>query len=164
MLGGFFFFFSSRRRHTRCSRDWSSDVCSSDLRNTRSSARDVLADDLVFLDHRTHERSQLDIRANAVHCAVYVTDRDASPLDCREHGSRRIRSIAGDAADRDCGNYMGRREDLQSWDTDDGQTADDERTSKVGQGLTTTEDMQKLGWRRTAVLSEKGSGRAEMIQ
>src|SRR6266511_3148432 len=28
---GFFFFFSSRRRHTRCSRDWSSDVCSSDL-------------------------------------------------------------------------------------------------------------------------------------
>src|SRR5690606_39288356 len=26
-----FFFFSSRRRHTRFSRDWSSDVCSSDL-------------------------------------------------------------------------------------------------------------------------------------
>src|SRR5690606_40890951 len=25
------FFFSSRRRHTRFSRDWSSDVCSSDL-------------------------------------------------------------------------------------------------------------------------------------
>src|SRR3712207_7486080 len=27
-----FFFFSSRRRHTRYWRDWSSDVCSSDLR------------------------------------------------------------------------------------------------------------------------------------
>src|SRR5690606_40409037 len=27
-----YFFFSSRRRHTRFSRDWSSDVCSSDLR------------------------------------------------------------------------------------------------------------------------------------
>src|SRR5690554_7596709 len=27
------FFFSSRRRHTRCGRDWSSDVCSSDLGN-----------------------------------------------------------------------------------------------------------------------------------
>src|SRR5690606_40359995 len=26
-----YFFFSSRRRHTRFSRDWSSDVCSSDL-------------------------------------------------------------------------------------------------------------------------------------
>src|SRR2546422_3452015 len=31
-----FFFFSSRRRHTRCSRDWSSDVCSSDLSLTAS--------------------------------------------------------------------------------------------------------------------------------
>src|SRR5690606_40167618 len=28
-----YFFFSSRRRHTRFSRDWSSDVCSSDLSN-----------------------------------------------------------------------------------------------------------------------------------
>src|SRR6266498_5076888 len=38
-----FFFFSSRRRHTRCGRDWSSDVCSSDLgggdRQLRSIAR-----------------------------------------------------------------------------------------------------------------------------
>src|SRR5687768_18511546 len=31
MSSRMFFFFSSRRRHTRCSRDWSSDVCSSDL-------------------------------------------------------------------------------------------------------------------------------------
>src|SRR5207249_7755944 len=28
---GYLFFFSSRRRHTRSKRDWSSDVCSSDL-------------------------------------------------------------------------------------------------------------------------------------
>src|SRR5207247_8344074 len=28
---GVLFFFSSRRRHTRSTRDWSSDVCSSDL-------------------------------------------------------------------------------------------------------------------------------------
>src|SRR5687768_13404914 len=34
----FFFFFSSRRRHTRCSRDWSSDVCSSDLGQIGSQA------------------------------------------------------------------------------------------------------------------------------
>src|SRR5204863_3636816 len=32
----FFFFFSSRRRHTRSLRDWSSDVCSSDLRASES--------------------------------------------------------------------------------------------------------------------------------
>src|SRR3989475_12886663 len=37
MLFVFFFFFSSRRRHTRFDCDWSSDVCSSDLR-----ARDAL--------------------------------------------------------------------------------------------------------------------------
>src|SRR5207245_7612249 len=30
-ISGALFFFSSRRRHTRCYRDWSSDVCSSDL-------------------------------------------------------------------------------------------------------------------------------------
>src|SRR5690554_8073008 len=33
MMSVCFFFFSSRRRHTRCGRDWSSDVCSSDLVN-----------------------------------------------------------------------------------------------------------------------------------
>src|SRR5690606_40774399 len=32
------FFFSSRRRHTRFSRDWSSDVCSSDLQPAASTA------------------------------------------------------------------------------------------------------------------------------
>src|SRR5207245_477609 len=32
------FFFSSRRRHTRCYRDWSSDVCSSDLSTREGSA------------------------------------------------------------------------------------------------------------------------------
>src|SRR5207249_6516291 len=31
VLSRVFFFFSSRRRHTRSKRDWSSDVCSSDL-------------------------------------------------------------------------------------------------------------------------------------
>src|SRR5690554_2786475 len=38
----FFFFFSSRRRHTRCGRDWSSDVCSSDLKNTILEADDPI--------------------------------------------------------------------------------------------------------------------------
>src|SRR2546422_11014011 len=36
------FFFSSRRRHTSCSRDWSSDVCSSDL-NTPAEAERLYA-------------------------------------------------------------------------------------------------------------------------
>src|SRR5690606_41122162 len=42
----FFFFFSSRRRHTRFSRDWSSDVCSSDL----------FGDLRIFRGHRTGNR------------------------------------------------------------------------------------------------------------
>src|SRR5207253_4638896 len=47
-----FFFFSSRRRHTRWPRDWSSDVCSSDLadlaeaeRAAEREARRVLGED-----------------------------------------------------------------------------------------------------------------------
>src|SRR6266436_6876231 len=39
------FFFSCRRRHTRCSRDWSSDVCSSDL------TLDDLSQLLFLFDH-----------------------------------------------------------------------------------------------------------------
>src|SRR5712675_3589322 len=39
-----FFFFSSRRRHTRCSRDWSSDVCSSDLGSAIREAQDKVAE------------------------------------------------------------------------------------------------------------------------
>src|SRR2546421_8770203 len=35
----FVFFFSSRRRHTRSDRDWSSDVCSSDLLGLYESMR-----------------------------------------------------------------------------------------------------------------------------
>src|SRR5690606_40725663 len=43
------FFFSSRRRHTRFSRDWSSDVCSSDLiwRGLMLGNDDVLRADLI---------------------------------------------------------------------------------------------------------------------
>src|SRR5216683_3926900 len=39
MRADVFFFFSSRRRHTRSDRDWSSDVCSSDLALHRRGGR-----------------------------------------------------------------------------------------------------------------------------
>src|SRR3712207_8592420 len=45
MYGVFVFFFSSRRRHTRYWRDWSSDVCSSDL-----ALDDPVADPLPRVD------------------------------------------------------------------------------------------------------------------
>src|SRR6266498_1256553 len=43
MCAGAVFFFSSRRRHTRCGRDWSSDVCSSDLLREHAAAADPVA-------------------------------------------------------------------------------------------------------------------------
>src|SRR5699024_11881099 len=55
----FFFFFSSRRRHTRSKRDWSSDVCSSDLyldelKENASESLDFSSpskDDIAFLPY-----------------------------------------------------------------------------------------------------------------
>src|SRR6266511_307795 len=52
----FFFFFSSRRRHTRFSRDWSSDVCSSDL-----DRRDDAAS-LLEVTRSAHRRRELERR------------------------------------------------------------------------------------------------------
>src|SRR3712207_8573706 len=50
MLHCLFFFFSSRRRHTRYWRDWSSDVCSSDL-------------DRLLACHRLDDRAPEGFRA-----------------------------------------------------------------------------------------------------
>src|SRR5207249_9511557 len=44
------FFFSSRRRHTRSKRDWSSDVCSSDLQLLGRIGQEIL--ERRFLDLR----------------------------------------------------------------------------------------------------------------
>src|SRR5699024_11938039 len=44
------FFFSSRRRHTRSKRDWSSDVCSSDLAALTDAHR--FGPDVVLTPHR----------------------------------------------------------------------------------------------------------------
>ena len=43
-----FFFFSSRRRHTRLVRDWSSDVCSSDLHDPETEKE-------VWIDTRSYQ-------------------------------------------------------------------------------------------------------------
>src|SRR3989440_3322471 len=54
----FLFFFSSRRRHTRSDRDWSSDVCSSDLDHERSDSTTLAGrvrshtGDILFHKHR----------------------------------------------------------------------------------------------------------------
>src|SRR5687768_17976351 len=60
----FIFFFSSRRRHTRCSRDWSSDVCSSDL-------------DLLLL----HQLLETGPEPGEVARRVAVLDHDLAAVD-----------------------------------------------------------------------------------
>src|SRR2546421_1506327 len=58
----FFFFFSSRRRHTRSDRDWSSDVCSSDLTHQAlENVKAVLAAAASSLDR-------------VVKCTVFLVD------------------------------------------------------------------------------------------
>src|SRR5207245_7220663 len=58
-------FFSSRRRHTRCYRDWSSDVCSSDLANGQMDCEYIVAEG---------EHSQFEIvkHASAVGARSFV--------------------------------------------------------------------------------------------
>src|SRR5207253_3800664 len=59
----FFFFFSSRRRHTRWPRDWSSDVCSSDL--VTGEAGDARAPAEILLIERLHHPDHLAGSLNA---------------------------------------------------------------------------------------------------
>src|SRR5690606_41885045 len=63
------FYFSSRRRHTRFSRDWSSDVCSSDL-----------ADAIVLRSKRSVPR-WLWLLASAPARPVLVFEAGEVPLD-----------------------------------------------------------------------------------
>src|SRR5699024_12113610 len=57
-----FFFFSSRRRHTRSKRDWSSDVCSSDLASIS-----YLPESVSMLPLKQDEESS---SANTIACLI----------------------------------------------------------------------------------------------
>src|SRR2546422_7024221 len=90
----FFFFFSSRRRHTRCSRDWSSDVCSSDLtvireyctinRGTAATGKTAVGRRCFLMSyvHLAHDCVVGDdvIIANAVQMAGHVTIEDRAVI------------------------------------------------------------------------------------
>src|SRR2546430_9883479 len=55
----FFFFFSSRRRHTRFDCDWSSDVCSSDLKGFGAMPASASA---VAREHRVIKAEDIDAK------------------------------------------------------------------------------------------------------
>src|SRR3989449_6574134 len=80
IMSWFFFFFSSRRRHTRCSRDWSSDVCSSDLGRAE---RDGLLGALAREEAREVDR-ELRVAAPPGHAEVRTAGRARAPRAARE--------------------------------------------------------------------------------
>src|SRR5690606_38041436 len=77
-------FFSSRRRHTRFSRDWSSDVCSSDLENINNSLGIITVDveywTVGYLAHISTigARASLQIVGCKAHLVVY-NNMNSSP-------------------------------------------------------------------------------------
>src|SRR5690606_39768747 len=81
------FFFSSRRRHTRFSRDWSSDVCSSDLSTTYPTA---------LVDFDGNERAAIHLRnsdLNALHILLQQLKRDDLAPAVRRAASEALFSI-----------------------------------------------------------------------
>src|SRR5690606_41066583 len=82
------FFFSSRRRHTRFSRDWSSDVCSSDLRQVVLQAGDErCADEGPRQRAETadyHHQEELDGQQQVETLRRQVADQQIGRASCRE--------------------------------------------------------------------------------
>src|SRR5690606_41058057 len=65
----YFFFFSSRRRHTRFSRDWSSDVCSSDLSSAALTIDGIVDSAALRAPTAAKEPPDAAIRTNRVQAA-----------------------------------------------------------------------------------------------
>src|SRR5215217_6288251 len=108
MDAGGFFFFSSRRRHTRYWRDWSSDVCSSDLRRQGPAHRLVAA---ARLRREAASRGRgVDGRRGARLRGARCDRRGGRPGLCRSGrdperhlGRRRGGAAAGDSRKPACG-------------------------------------------------------------
>src|SRR2546429_7274109 len=75
------FFFSSRRRHTRCSRDWSSDVCSSDLPRGISDANYTRYKDSVLDELYVKQGRAIDLEERK----KYVREFEKRLLDEEAH-------------------------------------------------------------------------------
>src|SRR2546430_10005291 len=71
------FFFSSRRRHTRFDCDWSSDVCSSDLRADLQRSRDLAA-------RRVISKAEQDASESKFNRLKAVVDQMSSMISKKE--------------------------------------------------------------------------------
>src|SRR5699024_11564843 len=99
----FLFFFSSRRRHTRSKRDWSSDVCSSDLRLQRVLGQFALAieriADAVEIDLRLAHHRTRDARHDILQM-LGRGDAQIGRASCREsEGMSLVERAVRDGAD-----------------------------------------------------------------
>src|SRR6266498_5606705 len=91
------FFFSSRRRHTRCGRDWSSDVCSSDLPGSIAWVAGVDQRDLGAVGHED-PRHVLGPRVVDPGCHLYDVDVHATSRHTMVSARPRLASIRGNLA------------------------------------------------------------------
>src|SRR5207253_3627425 len=86
-----FFFFSSRRRHTRWPRDWSSDVCSSDLSKVLLSCgllRTLVSQEAGLHDH-VHARGRQRIPGDG-HAVVLSSAGGRTGADLERSEERRV--------------------------------------------------------------------------
>src|SRR5207253_3932796 len=83
-----YFFFSSRRRHTRWPRDWSSDVCSSDLDQSRGG------------NDGTSARRRSTARGQSTRARPANMERTRDRRSRRGTGSRRGKATSRAAAPR----------------------------------------------------------------
>src|SRR5882762_2965334 len=89
----FFFFFSSRRRHTRFKCDWSSDVCSSDLRPMFPAFLDFSLDE-IHVEMASREFAELEILGQIAQrhdVAVGIIDVKSYYIETPEDVAERVR-------------------------------------------------------------------------
>src|ERR1022692_3059174 len=138
-----FFFFSSRRRHTRLQGDWSSDVCSSDLRLVR-----VVCEHCKKMTRPTPE----EMKASALDPALWSQIPLASGAGCLEcagsgyHGRAAISELL-DLTDTIREMIINRRptSEIKRAARDSGMTfLRDAGLAKVRAGVTTLKEINKV--------------------
>src|SRR5699024_11533792 len=96
------FFFSSRRRHTRSKRDWSSDVCSSDLFSSGDFQALLLQkfperEGMVFLENQVAEYDKKRILIkDFIQTNLFVTDESSARSEERRVGKEGKARVTGD--------------------------------------------------------------------
>src|SRR3712207_6386842 len=111
------FFFSSRRRHTRYWRDWSSDVCSSDLRYCASSLNSIwiAANAIKAGDGDTYIAAGVEsVSVAGPHSEATLPDTQNPKLQ-GNNGSHNAYIAMGETAENVAERYDVKREDMDEF-------------------------------------------------